>query len=210
MFTITKLKMWKDPGYTRQCVEVPPAGSKKLPNPDYTSTEDLRPRRGSTLSAVELPLSYLEVFDMSYLYMEAQDGRTPANTIKVFGWILSVDEIASGSEAVRITWTPDYWRTYSDLAVFGKGTITRCNNGTYKRPSGVQPRRWKVNKKEKIINFVSDDKYVVIIFSQTTQNPDITYIRYGAWKVGSTITSGGQTYNTKLNRAVAYTRRKRN
>lgn len=196
MFTITKLKMWKDPGYTRQCVEVPPVGSKKLPTPDYVSSGDLRPRRGSTLSEIELPLSYLEVFDMSYLYIEAKDGKDTPNTISVFGWILSIEEIASANEAVRITWTPDYWRTYSDTAVFGKGTITRCNNATYKRPSGVQPRRWKVNKKEKIINFASDDKYVIVIYNETTQNPDITYIRYGAWKVGSTITSGGNTYNT--------------
>lgn len=196
MFTIIKLKMWKDPGYTRQCVEVPPPGSKKLPSPDWVSSENLRPRRGSTLSAIELPLSYLEVYEMSYLYMEAEDGRDPANTISVFGWILSIEETASGNEAVRITWTPDYWRTYSDRAVFGKGTITRCANATYKRPSGVQPRRWKVNKKEKIIPNANNDRYIVIVFSQTTQNPDITYIRYGSWKEGSTITSGGQTYNT--------------
>ena len=196
MFTITKLKMWKDPGYTRQCVEVPPPGSKKLPNPDYTSSEDLRPRRGSTLSAVELPLSYLEVFEMSYLYIEAEDGKTPADTIKVFGWILDIEEIATSNEAVRITWTPDYWRTYADLAIFGKGTITRCSNDTYKRPSGVQPRRWKVNKKERIINFLNGDIYIVMIYSETTQNPDNTYIRYGAWKPGATITDGGNTYST--------------
>ena len=196
MFTITKLKMWKNPGYTRQCVEVPPVGSKKLPAPDWTSTEDLRPRRGSTLSEIELPLSYLQVYGMSYLYMEAKDGKTPANTISVFGWILGVEETASGNEAVKITWTPDYWRTFSGSATFGKGTITRCNNATYKRPSGIQPRRWKVNKKEKVINFGGSDQYIILIYNETTQNPDITYIRYGAWKVGSTITSGGNTYNT--------------
>ena len=141
MLTITKLKMWKDPGYTRQCVEVPPVGSWKLPAvPDYTSSEDLRPRRGSTLSAMELPLSYLAVHDMSYLYMEIEDGVTPTpNTMKIFGWIVSVEEIASANEAVRITWTPDYWRTYADDAVFGKGVITRCNNSTYKRPFQTQP-----------------------------------------------------------------------
>ena len=197
MFTITKLKMWKDPKYTRQCLEVPPPGSWKLPAPDYTSSEELRPRRGSTLSQIELPLSYIQVFDMSYLYIEAKDGATPnPHTISIFGWILSIEESATSNEAVRITWTPDYWRTYAGSATFGKGTITRCGNATYKRPSGVQPRRWKVNKKEKLINFVSDDTYIIMIYSETTQNPDYTYIRYGAWKVGSTITDGGNTYST--------------
>ena len=65
--TITKLKMWKDPGYTRECVEVPPRGSWKLPAADYVASENLRPRKGSTLTAVELPLPYLQVMDMSYL-----------------------------------------------------------------------------------------------------------------------------------------------
>ena len=144
MLTITKLKMWKDPGYTRQCVEVPPVGSKKLPIADYESSEPLRPRRGALLNAVELPLSYLEVHDMSYLYMEISDGQETPNTMSVFGWILSVSETASANEAVVINWTPDYWRTYSDSAVFGKGTITRCPNDTYKRPFLTQPRMWTV------------------------------------------------------------------
>lgn len=142
--------MWKDPGYTRQCVEVPPRGSKKLPTPDWVSSEDLRPRRGSTLSAIELPLSYLEVYEMSYLYMEAKDGRDPANTISVFGWILSIEETASGNEAVRITWTPDYWRTYSDRATFGAGRISRCNDATRKRPLPIQPRYRTVSAIEDI------------------------------------------------------------
>lgn len=141
MFTIKKLKMWKDPKYTRQCVEVPPSGSWKLPAPDYTSTADLRPRRGSTLRSLELPLSYLKVFEMSYLYIEAEDGATTPNTIKIFGWITHVEEIASANEAVRIDWTPDYWRTYSALATYGAGTVSRCGDATYKRPFRTQPRK---------------------------------------------------------------------
>ena len=143
--TITKLKMWKDPGYTRECVEVPPAGSWKMPAADYVSSENLRPRKGSTLTAVELPLPYLQVMDMSYLYIEVEDGVTPTpNTVKLFGWIVSIEETASSNEAVRITWTVDYWRTYAQDAVFGAGTITRCGDGTYKRPYQTQPRKWVV------------------------------------------------------------------
>ena len=186
MFTITTFKMWKDPGYTRQCVEVPPIGSKKLPAPDYVSTEDLRPRRGSTLSSIELPLSYLEVFDMSYLYIEAEDGRNPANTIKVFGWILSVEEIASANEAVRISWTPDYWRTYSDMAVFGKGTITRCNNATYKRPYQTQPRIKAVKTRYPIFPWYNGEGYGYLLMATTTLNNDITGFRYLHGALGAT------------------------
>lgn len=152
MLTITKLKMWKNPGYTRQCLDVPPVASKKLPSPDWVNTENLRPRKNSTLSSVELPLSYLEVFEMSYLYMEVEDGATPTpHTASIFGWILSVEEIASSNEAVRITWTPDYWRTYSDRAVFGSGIITRCNDESHKRPYPLSPRFWKIKHYERLM-----------------------------------------------------------
>ena len=179
MLTITKLKMWKDPGYTRQCVEVPPVGSKKLPTPDYVSSETLRPRRGALLNAVELPLSYIAVHDMSYLYMEISDGQETPNTMSVFGWILSVEEIASSNEAVIIHWTPDYWRTYSDSATFGKGTITRCANDTYKRPFITQPRKWTVKSEIKPFNPVNvypggdtpvplSDVYWLLVTSEVT------------------------------------------
>ena len=174
MFTITKLKMWKDPKYTRQCLEVPPPGSWKLPAPDYTSSEDLRPRRGSTLSQIELPLSYIEVFDMSYLYIEAKDSATPTpHTISVFGWILSIEEIASSNDVVRITWTPDYWRTYAGSVTFGRGIVTKSSNSTYKRPLRINPRRYNYDS-EIILSAdqtVSEMNYHrCILFTYVTSN----------------------------------------
>lgn len=193
--TITKLKMWKNPGYTQQCLEIPPKGSKKLPAPDWTASENLRPEKDSIVSSIKLPLSYLEVYNMSYLYIEAEDGNTPANTFSAFGWITGIDEISTSKESVRIHWTPDYWRTYSDSAVYGKGTITRCNDATHKRPSNVQPRRWKVNKKERLLGtWGANKRYILVVYSESIGGA--TYIRYGAWQAGSTITSGGITYNT--------------
>lgn len=170
MFTITKLKMWKDPGYTRQCVEVPPLGSKKLPIPDYVSTEDLRPRKGALLNAVELPLSYIAVHDMSYLYMEVKDGQETPNTMSIFGWILSVEETASSNEAVVIRWTPDYWRTYSASATFGKGTVTRCANASYKRPFLTEPRKWV--RKSEISNIMNRNQSLnfIMMVSESDSN----------------------------------------
>lgn len=147
--TITKLKMWKDPRYTRNCADVPPLGSKKLPVPDYTlaAGETLRPRKNSTLTTLELPLSYTQCFDMSYLYIEASDGK---GSISLFGWITSITQISSGEEAIRITWDCDWWRSYSGDAVLQTGMIVKCPNAAYKRPYRTQPRYWKIKQGYKI------------------------------------------------------------
>lgn len=139
--TITKLKMWKDPGYTRGCIEVPPAGSKKLPTPDYVlpDSETLRPHKNSTLTSLNLPLSYTQTFDMSYLYIEASDG---AGSVALFGWIDSVTQRSTSYEGVTISWSVDWWRSYSGSLTFGRGVITKTSDSTYKRPMGVNPRMW--------------------------------------------------------------------
>ena len=146
--TITKFKMWKDPGYTRNCPEIPPVGSKKLPAPDYTSLTNLRPKKSTTLTELELPLSFIQVFDMSYLYMEASDSGN--RTIKVFGWIDSIEQTASSNEAVLIRWTVDWWRSYSGSATFGSGMITKSPDGSYKRPYPKQPRQWVIEGFERV------------------------------------------------------------
>ena len=167
MLTITKLKMWKDPGYTQGCVEVPPAGSKKLPAPDFTlaTGQTLRPRKDSTLTALELPLSFTKVFEMSYLYIEASDG---AGSIALFGWIESCERTATAEDAVLLRWTVDWWRSYSGSAVFGRGRITRCADSSYKRPYPVQPRKWKYSYSESL-NVNSDPTYpytVVVAYNE--------------------------------------------
>lgn len=178
--TISKLKMWKDPKYTRGCLEVPPVGSKKLPAPDYVSANDetLRPRKGSTLTSLELPLSYTQVFDMSYLYIEASDG---AGTVSLFGWIDTVTLIATSNDAVRIDWSVDWWRSYSGSVTFGAGRILRCSDATRRRPVGIQPRYRTASDVEEIKS--SDGHlYVIISYRKSTSqrsllivpcNPDV-------------------------------------
>ena len=216
--TITKLKMWKNPGYTKGCVEVPPAGSKKLPAPDWTNTTTLRPRKNGTISAIELPLSFCQVFDMSYLYMEASDGNTPANTIKVFGWIDSVEQTASSDEAVLIRWTVDWWRTYSGSITWGSGNVKRCDNSTYARPYGVPPRKWQFSKLNKLfyqasgstppgttypVNQVSDTYPYWVIVSYNNANGGVTSIDTYFWRCGYMTSDTILTYSTiPVNRIV--------
>ena len=138
--TISKLKMWKDPGYTRGCLEVPPAGSKKLPaTPDYVLpvSETLRPHKATTLTELHLPISYSQVFDMSYLYIEASDG---AGSVKLFGWITGIYQRSTGADGVTIMWDVDYWRSYSGSATFGAGRMIRTSDSSKRRPSEFTPR----------------------------------------------------------------------
>lgn len=200
--TITKLKMWKNPGYTKGCVEVPPAGSKKLPAPDYTSTTNLRPRKNATITAIELPMSFCQVFDMSYLYMEFEDNAH--NQCKVFGWIDSIEQTASGEESVLIRWSPDFWRTYSGDVTWGYGTITKCNDATYRRPSPTLPRMWKVKHSEKLLK-LTDTAHtnfpycVVVSYNEVDGQNNITKINYLYWLASLTgsesFTDNGVTYH---------------
>ena len=191
--TISKLKMWKDPKYTRNCLEVPPAGSKKLPAPDYTLAADqtLRPHKGSTLTELHLPLSFTQTFGMSYLYIEATDG---AGSVSLFGWITSIDQRSTAAEGVTIRWDVDWWRSYSGSITWGSGIVTRCNDSTYKRPYPTHPRRWKISNMTPIANNYSAP-WVCVVYNKTTgNNPPITTINYIAWEIGATKTHNGNTY----------------
>lgn len=181
--TITKLKMWKNPGYTKGCVNVPPINSKKLPTPDYTNTTNLRPRKNSTISAIELPLSFCQVFEMSYLYMEFQDNSN--NQVKVFGWIDSVEQTASGDEAVLIRWEVDWWRTYAGKVAYGIGKITRCADPTMRRPPAVQPR-YNIFSKYAEITDNFNTIWVIVVFSHTNNNGD-TLIKTGVFPANARV-----------------------
>ena len=192
--TITKLKMWKDPKYTRNCLEVPPAGSVKLPAPDYTLAADqtLRPHKGSTLTELHLPLSFTQTFGMSYLYIEATDG---AGSVSLFGWITSIDQRSTAAEGITIRWDVDWWRSYSGSITWGSGIVKRCNDSTYKRPYPTHPRRWKINKMVSFEQNSITGPWVCVVYNKTTgTNPPITTLNYIAWEPGTTKTSGGDTY----------------
>lgn len=185
MLTITKLKMWKDPGYTKECVEVPPAGSRKLPTPDYTADGLIRPHKDSTLQSLELPLKYSDVMDMSYLYAEFLDSSGPddtGNTFSVFGWVTNIELIACSQDNVRIRWTPDYWRTYSQHIDLNRGIIRRVNPDTtlghmIRRPYPVKP----VMRNPSFTQPIGDtDKWVVVVHT-VTENGHTT-INYKFWQ----------------------------
>lgn len=184
--TITKLKMWKDSGYTKGCVEVPPAGSKKLPAPDFSSAagDTLRPRKGSTLTSLELPLSFTQVFDMSYLYIEASDG---AGTVSLFGWIDNVSIIATSSDAVRIDWTVDWWRSFSGSVTWGIGRITRCPDASLRRPPDFTPRYYKFSEYAEV-NDSFDEQWIIVVFQDSSGGNTINKVLI--WPAGKRVLAG--------------------
>lgn len=209
MLTITKLKMWKDPGYTRECVEVPPAGSRKLPAPDYTAPGPIRPHKDSTLQSLELPLKYSDVMDMSYMYAEFLDSSgsdDTGNTFSIFGWVMNVELIACAQDNVRIRWTPDYWRTYAGNGTIRRGTLRRVEPTTsmakkIRRPYGRRPilRHASTLRNRRI----SDDgiNWAIVIYTRSYTygtNPvkTGTMVDYFYWPIETTVTYSGQTWNT--------------
>lgn len=199
MLKITKLKMWKDTGYSRECVEVPPAGSRKLPTPDYTADGLIRPHKDSTLQSLELPLKYSDVMDMSYLYVEFLDSSGPddtGNTFSIFGWVLNIELIACSQDAVRIRWTPDYWRTYSSGMDLNRGIIRHIDPATtigrmIRRPYPVKP----VMRNPDFAQVIGDnDRWVVVIHTKTENGH--TTINYKFWQPdGAAIASAGHSYS---------------
>lgn len=185
--TITKLKMWKDPGYTQGCTEVPPAGSKKLPAPDYTlaTGQTLRPRKNSTLTALELPLNFTSVFEMSYLYIEASDG---AGSVALFGWIDSIEQTASAEAAVLIRWNVDWWRSYSGTVTWGIGKITRCSDATLRRPPDFTPRYNKFSLYAEIDDTNHED-WIIVSYQDTDSN-GVTVSKILIWAAGKRCLSG--------------------
>lgn len=199
-FTIKKLKMWKDPGYTEECVEVPPVGSWLMPAADYENTQDLRPRKYATLTQIELPISFSECWDMSYLYMEAEDD---GGEVKVFGWIRGIERTATAEEAVRISWVPDYWRSFAASLTFGRGTVTKTSKATYERPMRIQPRLWLVNSRELLGDATGTapnwDAVNYIILARIKTENSITSVEYLHWQVGQANTpSLADVFNGKL------------
>lgn len=199
--TISKLKMWKDPGYTRGCLEVPPVGSKKLPAvPDYSlaASDTLRPHKGSTITELHLPLSFTQVFGMSYLYIEATDG---AGTVKLFGWITSVEQRSTSAEGVTIRWDVDWWRSYIGDVTFKFGDVIRAAGSSMKRPSTFRPRMWKVKYSEKLCQSWSDHNtypYWVVVTYTVKVSQQITEICTYFWQADFSTakveTQGGNTY----------------
>ena len=207
MLKITELFMWKDPGYTMGCTEVPPAGSTKLPKADWSLPDNtpMRPLKGVTLSSFEIGdehnVTYLSVRGMKYAFIKMTDTEadSPGTDFTFFAWITSIERLASSHENIRFNYEIDYWRTFADQCTFGAGHVLRCDDGTYKRPTAVRPRKWIVNKKAEIFPRPAGtskwyDYVVIVVYATVDGSGNPTSIDYLYWRTsydaGESINSG--------------------
>lgn len=123
MSTISTLKLWRDPGYTEGCLEVPPF-SKSLPTADLTLT-DLNPSKDRLFSEVRVTEPYETLYDMCYL--QATYNMNNGNDVTFYGWIdaVSCQSDTDGYPITTISWHVDMWRTFGSKAVFGSGMVKR-------------------------------------------------------------------------------------
>lgn len=207
MLKITELFMWKDPGYTMGCTEVPPAGSTKLPKADWSLPDNtpMRPLKAVTLSSFEigdeLGATYLSMRDMKYAFVKMTDAEpgSGGETFTFFAWITSIERLASAHENIRFNYEIDYWRTFADQCTFGAGHVQRCGDGSYKRPTQVRPRKWIVNKKAEIFPRPAGtskwyDYVVIVVYATVDSDGEPTKIDYLYWRtsydVGESINTG--------------------
>lgn len=123
MSTITTLKLWRNPGYTEGCLEVPSL-TASLPSPDVMTTQ-LNPAKGKLFSEVKLPFPYEDIYDMCYL--EATFDMNNGNDVTFYGWIDNVLCLSDTPEKPIsvIQWHVDNWRTFASKAVYGSGMVRR-------------------------------------------------------------------------------------
>lgn len=188
MVNVHRVCLWKNPGYTEACLEVPPAGSAKLPTPniDYalSTTAWLRIPGERWLNAFDLPVSWFTVKDMSYV---ALTFKVNNSSERIFGWIDRIEPIANQEEACRIYWHPDYWRTYSGSVTFSRGVITKTNNSSYKRPLTMNPRLWTVLDRLNL-NPGKENGVTLAYVESDGNTPANTEIKFLWWKLGKANT----------------------
>lgn len=197
--------MWRNPGYTMGCTEVPPPGSTMLPKADYIMPTDnaMRPGKSVTMSSFEINEAYLTLRDMKYLFINLFEPDVPWETsgqnFSFFAWVTSIERIATAGPVVRVNYSIDYWRTFAHECSYGSGDVRRCNNATLRRPSATPPRMWKYEKKEQLFppgtGYAEQECYVpIVVYATVNSDNEPTRIDYLYWRASY---GGGEQVGTR-------------
>lgn len=144
---VDEIELWKDPGYMLGGVEIPGLGYSDgadlgTPDEDMALDRPLLPDRFT--NHYEIKVDGMIGDDVTcYRYMRLhvpQEGDDVPDFL-LYCWVTDVIRNAATAPACIIRYEIDYWRTYLANLTFGRGTVTRCNNATYRRPRSLQPRR---------------------------------------------------------------------
>ena len=124
MSSITQLRIWNDPGFTENCLEVPMKGAS-LPSPSLTIPGPLNPSKGRMFTSIQVREDYVTLMNATYISVNL-DLNNSAD-LPLYGWVDSVvlESDTSGFPMTTINWHIDYWRTYISQAEFGSGMVRR-------------------------------------------------------------------------------------
>lgn len=175
---ITDLKMWRDPGYTEGCMEVPHFG-ESLPAPDYTYSEDISPSKDRYFTEFRLPVPYEGVFDMCYLQLTYEWNNATSQTF--YGWIDAVilNSDTEGFPMVTVSWHVDYWRTFASGAVYGSGMVKRRPASATIPPQSYPCRYWLPGGRENISDTNNTNVWWVLIrYNQSGTTASSWWVTY--------------------------------
>lgn len=123
MAAISRIQMWRDPGYTEGCLRHPSAQS--LSNPDVTINGPINPSVSEFFSVLKLRRTFDDLLGMCYLRADVAMASGESKTF--WGWVDSVElsSDTSGSPMTIVRWHVDLWRTYHTEAEYGNGLVVR-------------------------------------------------------------------------------------
>lgn len=124
MSSITQLRIWNDPGFTENCLEVPMKGAS-LPSPSLIIPGPLNPSKGRMFTSIQVREDYVTLMNASYVSVTIIMNNS--NPLTLYGWVDSVvlESDTDGYPMTTINWHIDYWRTYISQARFGSGMVRR-------------------------------------------------------------------------------------
>jgi len=194
-------------GGIHRCAPQPtPESSEMLADMDIRAS----PKNADIFSILDIPIPEVPGTTTQYdlkAPLSAQPSFMVVTTVsnqRIYGWI---DDIvmrthAAPNASYRIRWHVDWWLTAGNLAVYGPGRMLR-GPSSYARPDPALPRKWVFSDKHVLNdNFVdgvpveTNNMWVLLIYQKTDAEEHMTEVRYLSWQLGSTITSGGVTYQT--------------
>lgn len=189
MSTITTLQMWRDPGYTDGCMEVPPLNAS-LSNPDVTYS-DLNPSKDRLFSEIRVPGDFESLYDMCYLRAVYQMNN--GDNVILYGWIDSVTVQSDTADypITVISWHVDYWRTFASRASYGSGMVTRRPVSGAMPPQHYPHRYLQYSTATNLFNNPANSPWYIIVCYNYVTGSGTTTLEYGVIPASTGV---GTTY----------------
>lgn len=184
MATISEVKLWADVGYMEGDVEIPKIGAS-LPTPTLTVEGPFNPSKGRLLSQIQIPESWYDLRNISYLAISLSLNNGALQTI--YGWVDSVIMLSDNAQSpmCEINWHVDYWRTYASQMTFKGGLVKRAPSSSFPQTQAMTV--WSVSD-DSVVAF----EYGLMDFPYSTASNKISipiYFLYVSYVTSTSTTS---------------------